>query len=613
MSQLTSRFLNSMLGRYKIKERLGSGGMATVFKAVDTNLDRTVAIKILHEHLVYESTFRDRFEQEAKLVASLNHPNIIQLFDFAAAEQNQDEAPLYYMVMPYISGHTLEDKLNIHREMNSRMPQNEIRQVMLDLLSALQFAHERGMIHRDVKPANVLFDESGRAILTDFGIARLAESSRLTQEGVTVGTPAYMSPEQATGVAFDYRTDLYALGVIFYEMLSGKLPYTSENNISVLLQHVNQPIPMLSLYLEEPNLEFDHIIKRAMAKEPSERYESADSFVADIQAAFSGNPISQTRTNQTPPTPTVQLTVEDATPTQIIDTASELTVKAGHRQSPLGILTIGLVVIIIITFLGVLSRQLDMPSTLIEQPPTEAADSMTGEDFYFESTFDDSDATRGFWDITDTDNMQRHVTPHGTLVLTNLVAGTATTTLFEPMYSYDSDFRIVLEMFLTEDSPSSSGYGIVFRYIDEDNYNVFAIDGRGRYSIWVRENGSWRELRGLAESWTESPAINPVGNLNVVSVEVHQDSLIGIVNGETVVEIADSTFETGAVGIYTATPNRDDSIAEVEVEAFSIVEITEETESMTDDSTTESMTDDSSVDSMTGDDKEETPTAQPES
>lgn len=610
MSQITSRFLNSMIGRYKVEERLGSGGMATVFKAVDTNLDRAVAIKILHEHLVYEATFRERFEQEAKLVASLNHPNIIQLFDFAALEHSEAEAPLYYMVMPFIPGQTLEDKLNVHREMESRMPEQEVKQVMLDLLSALQYAHERGMIHRDVKPANVLFDEHGRAILTDFGIARLAESSRLTQEGITVGTPAYMSPEQATGVAFDYRTDLYAIGVMLYEMLSGKLPYTSENNISVLLQHVNQPIPMLSLYLEEPNLEFDHIIKRAMAKEPSQRYESAGSFSVDIKAAFSGQQVARQPDTHMLPTPTVNLSVPEA-PTQIVDTVPQPVRQS--RQSPLGILAIGLTVIVVITFLGLLSRQLDRNEVVVNTPAAEAVESMTGEDFYFESTFDVEDTTSRFWDLSTTSDIQRNVTEDGILILTNLTTDRATTTLFEPMYTYDN-FSITMEVTLSEDSRPSSGYGIIFRYLDAANYNVFAIDGLGRYSIWVRESGTWYELRNWVRDgdswielsdasgdWTESSAIDTIGNPNTVTIEVYNNILTGIVNGEVVVEIEDTTFESGAVGIYLATPDRVDANTEIEVDSFAISELVLQTESMTGD--------DPSAESMTGDDDEEAPTA----
>ena len=183
-------------GRYKIQQRLGSGGMATVYKAEDLNLQRPVAIKILHEHLSYESTFQERFEREARFIAGFNHPGIVQVYDFAVVESGTHK--LFYMVMPFISGHTLTDLLEHCRDENKPVPHKRVRQIMLELADALGYAHDRGMIHRDVKPGNILFDENNRTILTDFGIARLAQQSGLTQDGLIVGTPAYMSPEQAT-------------------------------------------------------------------------------------------------------------------------------------------------------------------------------------------------------------------------------------------------------------------------------------------------------------------------------------------------------------------------------------------------------------------------------
>ena len=237
----TTNILAQHLTRYDIKNRLGSGGMATVYRALDKNLNRDVAIKVLHEHLVHEETFKDRFEQEAQYIASFNHPNVIQIYDFDTIES--DDGKIYYMVMPYLRGETLCEVLDTCREKEATLPHERIKEIISDLADALDYAHARGMVHRDVKPANILFDENKRAVLTDFGIARLAENSGLTAEGTIIGTPSYMSPEQATGNETDYRSDLYSLGIILFELLTGKPPFDDESTVSLLLKHAQTPPP----------------------------------------------------------------------------------------------------------------------------------------------------------------------------------------------------------------------------------------------------------------------------------------------------------------------------------------------------------------------------------
>ncbi|MEL6527055.1 MAG: serine/threonine-protein kinase, partial [Chloroflexota bacterium] len=175
-----SNTLSTQLTRYKIKERLGSGGMATVYRATDTNLDREVAIKVLHEHLLYEKTFKERFVREARLIASLNHPNIIQIYDFDTLES--DSGKVYFMVMNYLPGDTLIDVMTSCRADHETLAHEKTRHIVKDLAEALDYAHERDMIHRDVKPANIIFTDDEHVVLTDFGIARLAQGSNLTQE-----------------------------------------------------------------------------------------------------------------------------------------------------------------------------------------------------------------------------------------------------------------------------------------------------------------------------------------------------------------------------------------------------------------------------------------------
>ncbi|MBZ0290696.1 MAG: serine/threonine protein kinase, partial [Anaerolineae bacterium] len=287
MSTVTDTFINKRIGRYEIRERIGVGGMARVYKGWDSNLDRTVAVKILHEHLAEDTSFKERFEREAKLIASLNHPNIVQVYDFSVLDEGGQM--ISYMVMPYIPGKTLKEILENFSARGERMSQEAIREVLLDVSSALHYAHSRGMVHRDVKPANILFDEHDRAVLSDFGIARLIESANLTQEGATVGTPTYISPEQAAGLPVDSRADLYALGVILYEMLAGEPPFTADTNLSIILKHMSEPVPSISEKLSVNNADLDALIYKGMAKIPEDRFATAQEFANALVGVFGGD------------------------------------------------------------------------------------------------------------------------------------------------------------------------------------------------------------------------------------------------------------------------------------------------------------------------------------
>ncbi len=274
--------LGSRLGRYDIRERLGRGGMATVYKGWDTNLDRWVAVKVLHDHLADESDFKQRFEREAKLVAALSHPNIVQIYDFDQALVN--DQPVYYMVMALINGPSLRSVMEQKHIIGQNISMDEVTRVIESVCSALAYAHQQGMVHRDVTPSNILFNEQGGVVLADFGLARLASGARLTQTGMTTGTPVYMSPEQGMGMPGDPRSDLYSLGIILYEMVSGRAPYEGDSAYAIIMQHVNAPLPPLDIKEASPSLEA--VVFRALAKDPvltlsdrqrvSERFSACD-------------------------------------------------------------------------------------------------------------------------------------------------------------------------------------------------------------------------------------------------------------------------------------------------------------------------------------------------
>ncbi len=268
-------------GRYRIQRKLGAGGMADVYLAEDQELGRRVAIKILNGRHANDAQFIERFRREAKNAAALNHPNIVSIYDRGNAEDT------YYIAMEFLDGRTLKE-LIVSR---GAAPINVAIEYARQILSALRFAHRHGIVHRDIKPHNVLVDAEGRVKVTDFGIAR-AGTSQMTETGSIVGTAQYLSPEQARGGEVDPRSDLYSLGVVLYELLTGKTPFDGETPVEIAMKHLSTaPKPPSKLRPEIPP-ELDKVVLRALAKNPDERYQSADEMEADLERVARGAPVS---------------------------------------------------------------------------------------------------------------------------------------------------------------------------------------------------------------------------------------------------------------------------------------------------------------------------------
>lgn len=259
---------------YEIKKVLGTGGMATVYLAVQSSLSRPVALKIMDRALVADADFRRRFLKEGRLIAQLYHPNIVSVYDIGTS------GDVHYLSMPYFSGGTLDQRLK--KELDPEFA----TKILKSLASALGYAHEHGIIHRDIKPGNVLFTNAGDPILTDFGIAKtLGNETVLTTAGMTVGSIQYMSPEQAQGRTLDNRSDLYSLGVLFWQMLMGSLPYQASDFFTLAIQHAKDPIPALPEHL----LRFQPIIETLLAKMPENRYASSDELLETLKEIPSGD------------------------------------------------------------------------------------------------------------------------------------------------------------------------------------------------------------------------------------------------------------------------------------------------------------------------------------
>lgn len=260
-------------GRYEIVEKIGSGGMGVVWKAKDKILDRHVALKILRPEMSEDQAFVQRFRQEAKAAASLSHSNIVNIYDVG-----QDRG-LHYIVMELVEGQTLRDKLNEA----GRLSVDEAVNIAIQICLGLAHAHACGIIHRDIKPQNILITNTGQVKVADFGIARALGSASNTGKSIVVGSASYLSPEQVTNQAVTAASDLYSLGVVLYEMVTGELPYTGDTPIAVAIQHVEGRIPSVRERNPDAPIELEMIISKAMAKDPEDRFQSAGEMMASLR------------------------------------------------------------------------------------------------------------------------------------------------------------------------------------------------------------------------------------------------------------------------------------------------------------------------------------------
>ncbi|MDX1613836.1 MAG: protein kinase [Candidatus Promineifilaceae bacterium] len=291
-------------GRYEIEELLGEGGMAAVYRATDPNLKRVVAVKLIHPHLSKEQSFVRRFEAEAAAVAQLRHPHIIQVFDFA-----QDE-DVFYIVFEFLAGETLQDYLARLEAANRRMTFKQAVKIGSDLAGALDYAHGRGLVHRDVKPANIMLNFDGDAILMDFGIVKITGGPQHTATGAILGTARYMAPEQIRGRPSDHRTDIYAVGIMLFQMVAGQAPYQADSAMTLMMMQVNEPVPDLRELRADVPADLARIIYKATEKDPADRYQSAAELLDDLSKAkleavtrVDTPPVGGRPRPATPPTP----------------------------------------------------------------------------------------------------------------------------------------------------------------------------------------------------------------------------------------------------------------------------------------------------------------------
>jgi len=268
-------------GRYRVLRKIGGGGMADVYLCEDLTLGRRVALKVLLSRLLDDPNFVERFRREAKAAAGLNHANLVSIYDWGEVDGT------YFIVMEYVEGETLKELVR----RRGRLSGSEAVRISLQLLAALEFAHRAGIVHRDVKPQNVMLDRDGNAKVTDFGIARAGDSG-MTEAGSILGTAQYLAPEQARGQQVDERSDLYSVGIVLYEMLTGTVPFKGDSAVTVALKHVNEMAAEPAQLVPGMPYALNQIVLKAIAKDPGQRYQTAEQFARDLRSAQAGGPVA---------------------------------------------------------------------------------------------------------------------------------------------------------------------------------------------------------------------------------------------------------------------------------------------------------------------------------
>jgi serine/threonine protein kinase len=567
-----SDLVGKSIGQYQIVEQIGQGGMATIFKAHQPSIDRYVAIKILPNQFAQDPNFVKRFEHEAKAIAALEHPHILPVHDFGTKEGRP------YTVMRYVEGGTLADL------MGNSLTYERIVQIIGSVARALDYAHQRGVVHRDIKPSNILIDKQGEVLLADFGIAKTIEgvgATQLTGTGSILGTPAYMAPEQAESAKVDGRTDIYSLGVILYELLTGQPPYQADTPLAVVLMHLNEPLPLPRSIKPDIPESLEQIVLKAMAKAPNERFQTAGDMEQALKLALRG--IESVST-------TGSASASITQPDRASDTDIQPSPKSGKTLMGPMLIGTGIVALLlclvgggIVTWAVIASRDERIaevtpesvgdiqaiipinqdapltPESTAELPvsnPTSSADVITedtdndividlsalGGEMIFEDRFD---STRNGWSIGEDED--EYVQLKNEIVdgryRMSRQAKQGAYSWEQPITVNFDDFVLSVDAIPVEQT-APFGYGIIFRATAEDEYYTFLIDEGKAFSVFLFAEDEWRALVASRRM----SAINS-NSLNQLAVKAVGPSLTFYINGVEAVTVEDDALDSGSIGL----------------------------------------------------------------
>ncbi len=576
------------IGRYEIRGELGRGGMATVMRAYDPMFKREVAIKVLPREFLHDPAFRARFEREAQVVAALEHSAIVPVYDYG---ENADTGQPF-IVMRLMTGGTLADKLR-----GQPMDLNEVARILSRLAPALDFAHTRGVVHRDLKPGNILFDGEGNPYISDFGLAKLAESNvNLTGTGL-MGTPAYMSPEQARGEKeIDGRSDLYALGAIVYQMLTGRQPYEASTPIAVVLKHVNEPPPNLRNVRPDLPATAETIIHKAMAKDPAARYATAGSLSQDItglttstSAALGAPPISAswpsasvsgTRAASLPldPTSAQPISAPGSTPPAARGRIAGCSTGLVAGVAVAGVLVVAAVLCVagVLNFgpfngLGAVTATATVVDTETPAPPTETSVPPTRTRRPTRTPLptstdrpeaptpapgnvlvrDDFGSDTGAWSVGDGTDSSVAIADGSYLVTvksTSIIAwGRYQSRTYE-------DIALSMQARDLSDLPQNSknwpGFGLICGYSDDNNFFYAGITADGYYVVNKYKNGSLVGLSSSDAQWNPSNDVVPFQKSYALKLVCAGGDLAFYVDGKLLAQFSDSDLGKGQLGVF---------------------------------------------------------------
>ncbi len=553
--------IGKTLGQYQIIEVAGKGGMAVVYKAFQPSLNRHVALKVLPDYLAQDEQFVMRFEQEARAAAALRHPNIMVIYDVG------QEGATHYIAAEYLEGATLSQAIAAQR---GPLPLPRIVNIINQLASALDFAHARGLVHRDIKPSNAFVGADDHVTLMDFGIAKaLQGGAQMTRTGTMVGTPEYMSPEQAEGRQIDRRSDIYSLGVMLYQLLTGRVPFQAETPTAVLLAHVMQmPQPPTQL---NPNIPpaVEAVVMRSLAKRSEDRFPTAGELAQALARAASGAPASAYlpptvvpgRPTPTPP-PASQSGYAPRTPTpppmppqRKSGGGVNWLLWGGLGLGAVAFLCVaGFVILYMIGSSGGNPTPVPTEVTLVTQTPLSTEVVPTPADaVLFEDDFQSQQVSEDKgWVFEPGENVD---TAWSDGKMTIAIKKKNWLGLNWPDGDYD-DFGVEIEA-----QPTTSGYteyGIAFRVTgssDARSYYIFGVTTNGKYYLQKKLEGAWADTDPVRA--TSSQFIKPGQTKNVLRVLARGDQISLYINGSLVNTVTDDAISSGSVGIFAGTGDND--------------------------------------------------------
>ncbi|HQV94346.1 MAG TPA: protein kinase, partial [Anaerolineales bacterium] len=525
-----------MLGSYRIISQVGKGGMATVYKAYQSSMDRNVAIKVLPRQLAESPEFAARFQQEARIIARLEHPHILPVFDFGESDG------VTYFVMRYLEAGTLKTKMEA-----GPLSLSEIDRLFTQLAEALNYAHGHGIVHRDLKPANALIDGDGNLFLTDFGIAKLLESAspRLTQTDAILGTPAYISPEQAKAETVNQRSDIYSLGIILYEMVTGSVPFVADTPLAVILKHISDPLPPPSILKKDIPESIERVILKALAKEPDNRYATASEFLSTWKRALEEKETA-------PHTPEPKST--PASPAGRIDSAPPAVPSSSGRGRAgwiVGCLAVACL-IFSIAGVGIVYFNWQTPAFLIPatstpfptQPPPPADTATPISNILLQDDFSQNDQ---WGTLTDADYSIEYDGEALRMKVFQQTSWFVWSTANDEAYQ-----NIHIEVTVTNnDGEPSTAFGIMCHLQDaSDSYYYLVMTPAGDYAIALAKEGETDLFLTNDDQWDHSDLIAQNNAAYRIGADCGNGRLTLYVDGQQIDSVTDSAFTSGIVGLY---------------------------------------------------------------